>query len=129
MDPVTMIAILGGLYGVSNIGADVAQGYWQRGTEREKIKSQEKITKAATEAASRLFREAKTSKHRDVERLTTESRRSERRAREEEMMRVFMEGQNQRMALVMQAMQSLGQPKLSQGVGGGGMLNMMRSNF
>ena len=107
--------------------ADLLSAYWGRGTQREQLAGEKKSAEAQAEVASRLLKEARTSKRRDIERLLQERKTARESEREAEMMRLFSESQNQKIAMILSAMQGMNQPPVRPS--GGGMLNILRSNY
>jgi hypothetical protein len=129
MDPVTIASILGLSYGIGSLGKGLLEGHWERGTKRAELKQLAKREESKRVALARLLREAKTSERRSIERLTSEKAKERRASREDELLKFFMEGQQNKLALAIQAMQGLNQPSVSRALPSGGFLNGARGRF
>lgn len=104
----------------------------ERGLSREQIALQKMIAEAQAKAAERGTKESRKSTQKYMDQLMKMRASEKREARESEMMESFTRSQDRQMSLVVQALQGMtqrptGAPK--QPGGGGGMMDLMRSNY
>lgn len=113
-------------------GTSLGLGAWERGQERgikrEQLRSEVELAKSKLSATKRMTKEAKTRERRYIGELMKERTKVRQSEQEAEMMRMFSESQNQRLMLLLQAMQGLNQSPVS-GAPGAGMVGTLRSNF
>ena len=99
----------------------------ERGITKEQMELQALFQKASAEAAKMTVEESR-AKAKEYMKATTKLIKEERReARDIEAMKSFQASQDRQMALVLQAVQAIGQRQ--PGAGGAGMLGLMRGGF
>jgi len=129
MNPLLLAMLVGGgsmiggniinqLFGMRSEGLQVGLG-------REQIKSNEKITRAKQEGEQRALREAQTSKEQYLQMLMEMNKTNRGDAREERIEGRRMGNEQQRTALLLAAIQSLGGRQMGRGESTG-MLSAMR---
>ncbi|KKN48927.1 hypothetical protein LCGC14_0647860 [marine sediment metagenome] len=115
----------GFLGGSMLLGAAGQRG--ERGLTREQLKLQTLMAKASGEATKRTVKESRANTKKYITALMKAQREERREERDMEAMRSFTASQDRQMALVLQAMQAIGQRQ--PGAGGAGMMGLMRGGF
>jgi hypothetical protein len=119
--------LLGGGY-LTHVGLEEYGKAGERKLTKAQMDLQDKILKASAEAQKRLYKESQTSKKEEKEQLITLIREQNKRDLEKEMMQSFTESQNRQMAMLLQTLQAAATPPAG-APRGGGMLNLVRSEF
>lgn len=129
MDPLTILAALGALAGAGSL-ATQGIGMWQGSkTKRKELDLQRYMADLQATTAKRSTEESRANAEKYMEAIMKMKGEEKRESRRQELMQNFMSSQDRQAAMVMQAMQSLNQNKQSVYSPGGGMVNLMRSNF
>ncbi len=118
------------LIGAGYLGSTAVGAYGQageRGLTREQMRLQGIMGKASAEATKRGVKESRANTKKYIAALLKAQREERRETRDIESMRSFTASQDRQMALVLQAVQAIGQKQ--PGTGGGGMLGLMRGGF
>lgn len=118
------------LLGAGYLGSTAVGAYGQageRGLTREQMRIQTLMGKASAEATKMTVKESR-AKAKEYMKATMKLIREERKeARDIEALQSFQASQDRQMALVLQAVQAMGQRQ--PGSGGAGMLGLMRGGF
>lgn len=109
-------------------GKGLLEGYWERGLRREEMAQEKALAEAAQAAKERLLRESRTSKERSIKELKEERHKERKEGREERLINYILQNRANQMAMVMQAIKSMNQPRPMPGMGGG-VLNVARSGY
>uniref|UniRef100_A0A6M3J8U2 Uncharacterized protein n=1 Tax=viral metagenome TaxID=1070528 RepID=A0A6M3J8U2_9ZZZZ len=108
-------------------GITAAEQAGERGLTREQMRLQELMQKASAEATERGYKESRAKAKEYTEALLKMRKEEMRESRDIAAMQAFTESQNQQMALVLQAVQAIGQRQ--PGRGGAGVLGLLRGGF
>lgn len=115
----------GFLGGSMLLGAAGQRG--ERGLSREQLKVQELMGRASAEATKMSVKESRAKTKEYMKALLKAKKEERREARDIEALQSFQASQDRQMALVLQAVQAVGQRQ--PGVGGAGMLGLMRGGY
>lgn len=99
----------------------------ERGLTKEQIRLQTLMQKASAEATERSVKESRARAKEYMNTLMKMKKEESRESRDIAAMQSFTESQNRQMALILQAVQAIGQRQ--PGRGGAGMLGVMRGGF
>jgi len=125
-----LTALLGaGYLGSTAVGAYGQAG--ERGLTREQMKLQALMGKTTAEATERGVKESRARTKEYMKALLKIKKEEKKEAREFMALQSFTESQNRQMALIVQAVQTMGQRQMgaSTQAPGGGMLGLMRGGF
>ena len=122
------------LLGAGYIGSMGVQAYGQageRGLTREQMRLQTLLGKASAEATKRGVKESRARTKEYIKALLKSKREEAKETREMAAMQSFTESQNRQMALVIQAIQTMGQRQMGAATQapGAGMVGLMRGGF
>ena len=115
----------GFLGGSMLLGAAGQRG--ERGLTKEQLKLQTLMQKASAEASEMMVKESRAKTKEYMKTLIKSKKEEAREIRDIEAMRSFTASQDRQVALVLQAVQAIGQRQ--PGRGGAGMLGLMRGGF
>lgn len=118
-----------GYLGSETIGAVGQAG--ERGLTREQLKLQALMSKSSAEATKRTVKESRARTKEYINALLKAKKEEAKEARDVAALQSFTQSQDRQMALVIQAMQAMGQRQggASTAAPGGGMLGLMRGGF
>ncbi|KKK54241.1 hypothetical protein LCGC14_3086720 [marine sediment metagenome] len=118
-----------GYLGSTAVGAAGQAG--ERGLSKEQMKLQTLLSKASAEATKRGVTESRAKTKEYIKALMKSKREEAKESRDLQAMQSFTQSQDRQMALVIQAMQAMGQRQggASTQAPGGGMLGLMRGGF
>ena len=122
------------LLGAGYLGSTAVGAYGQageRGLTREQMRLQTLLGKASAEATKRGVKESRARTKEYIKALLKSKREEAKETRELVAMQSFTESQNRQMALVIQAIQTMGQRQMgaTTQAPGAGMLGLMRGGF
>jgi len=123
-------ALLGaGYLGSTAVGAMGQAG--ERGLAREQLRLQELMGKASAEATERGVKESRARTKEYMETLLKMRKEEKKEARELAALQSFQQSQDRQMALIIQAIQTMGQRQMGAATQapGTGMLGLMRGGF
>lgn len=125
-----LTALLGaGYFGSVGLGAIGQAG--ERGLTREQMRLQTLLGKASAEATERTVKESRAKTKEYIKALMKSKKEEAKETRELMAMQSFTESQNRQMAMVIQAMQVMGQRQMGAATQapGAGMLGLMKGGF
>jgi len=125
-----LTALLGaGYLGSTAVGAYGQAG--ERGLTREQMRLQALLGKASAEATERGVKESRARTKEYMKTLLKVKKEEKKEAREFMALQSFTESQNRQMALIIQAMQTMGQRQMGAATQapGAGMVGLMRGGF
>ena len=122
------------LLGAGYLGSTAVSAYGQageRGLSREQMKLQALMGKASAEVSEKTVKESRARTKEYIKALLAAKKEEAKENRELMALQSFTQSQDRQMALVMQAMQAMGQRQMgaSTQAPGGGMLGLMRGDF
>lgn len=122
------------LLGAGYLGSTAVGAYGQageRGLTREQMRLQTLMGKASAEATERTVKESRARTKEYMKTLLKAKREERKETREFAALQSFTESQNRQMALVIQAIQTMGQRQMGAATQapGAGMLGLMRGGF
>jgi hypothetical protein len=120
------------LLGAGYLGSTAVGAYGQageRGLTQEQMRMQTLFQKASAEATKRGVKESRTKTKEYMKTVTKMIQEERKEARDMAAMQSFQQSQDRQMALVLQAMQSIGQQRASARSPGAGMVGLMRGGF
>lgn len=122
------------LFGGTYLGSEGLKQVGQmgeRGVAREQIALQKLIGEQQAEASKRVVTESRRRAKEYTETLLKEKRGERQEVREQDLINMFVQGQDRRMMMLMQAIQGISQarPSYSPAMSQSGMLGLMRSNL
>lgn len=123
-------ALLGAGY-FGSMGLEAAGQAGERGLTREQLRLQTLMQKASAEATQRGVKESRAKTKEYIKALMKSKREEAKEVRELAAMQSFTESQNRQMALVIQAMQVMGQRQMGAATQspGAGMVGLMKGGF
>lgn len=123
-------ALLGAGY-FGGMGVEALGQAGERGLTREQMKLQTLMGKASAEATERTVKESRAKTKEYVKALLEVKKEEKKEAREFMALQSFTESQNRQMALVIQAIQTMGQRQMGAATQAprAGMLGLMRGGF
>lgn len=117
-------------YMAAQMGLGEISKFGERGMSREQMRAQIQMQKASAEATKMSVKESRARSKEYMETLLKTKKEERQELRDIESMRSFQQSQDRQIALILQAVQTMGQRQgASASAPGGGMLGLMRGGF